>query len=143
MWIATPRRLGLGDGSTSTVYMQSTPADLQAAIAAAQQAGVVQGVNDSATLTSLYNAGADPVQLALAATNAQLGASSVIASDLQTVNQDVGASNYVGANPPASALDQLLASLQSVGPLGIPMWAWGAGAVALALGVVGSIFTRR
>jgi hypothetical protein len=83
-------RRGLGQPNSQGVYLQSTPDELQAALSAAQQNGV-----DPSVIQSLYNSGADPVQLALAATNAPLGPAT-LQSELDTVNTDIGASNYAG-----------------------------------------------
>lgn len=116
------RRRLLGQPNSGGVYMQSTPSDLKTFLAAAKANGV-----DPATIQALYNAGADPVQLALAATGARLSAASVEQSDLQTINQDVGASNYAGQ------YGVPVVSASSPNPNPSSIWDWIAiGAVGLA-----------
>lgn len=72
---------------TAGVYKQSTQDDLNLALEAAQQSGV-----DPAAINKLYATGADPVQLMLAATGGV--GSATMQSEMDTINTDVGASNY-------------------------------------------------
>jgi len=69
--------------------INASQAGLQNALAAAKKNGV-----DTGAIQQLYNSGADDVQLMLAATRGV--GTTTLQSQLDTINESVGASNYVG-----------------------------------------------